>query len=383
MVADEGSGVPMETPNRQAQTSRAVSIGVLGAGAWGYNLVRNVAECEEAHLAVVCDTSDGARARVAKRFPGARVVSEYDELLATPGLDAVIIATPPKSHFGHARTAIRAGLGVLVEKPIATASSHAAELCRLARQAGVTLMCGHTMLFNNAVHEVKRRITCGELGDIRYLYCRRVNLGRVRPDVDALWNLAPHDISMICFLLDSWPHAVNARGWSYVQPLRNIADVCFFQMDFDGGVAVSGHVSWLDPQKDRRVVVVGSERMLVYDDLSPSQTIQIYDKSVEVEFQAPVDRYAEYGTRVRAGDLVVPHVSRTEPLAEEIKHFVDCVRHGRRPITDGMQGFRLVRVLEAMSESMCEGGKLIPVDYAEPSPAASNSEVPADALAPR
>lgn len=340
-----------------------VRIGVLGAGAWGTNLVRNVAACEEADLAVVCDSDEGARKRVLRRHRSTAVVADFGELLATPNLEGVIIATPPASHYEHARRALEAGYHVLVEKPICTTSADAASLCAIAERRGLTLMCGHTLLYSSAVEEMRRRIDAGELGDIRYVYCRRLNLGRVRPDVDALWNLAPHDIAVISHLLGAWPTSVNARGWSYLQPRHGIADVCFFQMEYPGGIAVSGHVSWLDPQKDRTLVVVGSDRMMVFDDMRPGQALQIFDKGVEVEFQSPMSSFAEYTTRVRSGDLVVPNVRQSEPLDEEIRHFARCIRSGARPLSDGWQGLRLVCVLEAMSKSMAERGQPIEVDY--------------------
>ncbi len=351
------------TAGSQAVSTEAVRIGVLGAGAWGNNLVRNVAACEEAELAGVCDRDDAARQRVRRRHRAAAVLSEFDDLLALPNLEGVIIATPPASHYEHARRALEAGLHVLVEKPICTTSADAATLCAIAEERGLTLMCGHTLLYSTAVEEMRRRIDAGELGDIRYVYCRRLNLGRVRPDVDALWNLAPHDIAVIAHLLGAWPTSVNARGWSYLQPRHGIADVCFFQMEFPGGIAVSGHVSWLDPQKDRTLVVVGSDRMMVFDDIRPGQALQIFDKGVEVEFQSPMSSFAEYTTRVRSGDLVVPNVRQSEPLDEEIRHFARCIRSGSRPLSDGWQGLRLVCVLEAMTRSMADRGRPTEVDY--------------------
>ncbi len=361
---------------------KPLGIGVLGAGAWGNNLVRNVAQCLDARLLAVCDASDEIRTRVKARYADTAVFSDFDAMLDVDGLDAVIVATPPNLHYAHARRVLDRGLHVLVEKPICTRREDAADLCRIADERGLVIMCGHTVLYNSVVHEVRRRMQSGELGDIRYLYCRRLNLGRVRPDVDALWNLAPHDISMMCYLLDAWPTAVNARGWSYLQPSKGIADVCFFQMEYAGGVAVSGHVSWLDPQKDRSVVVVGSERMLVYDDLDPSRTLQVYDKGVEVAFQSPMEHFADYTTRIRSGDLVIPNVRTNEPLAAEIEHFVECVRTDSRPLSDGRQGLALVNVLEAMSRSMNDQGRCISVDYDDDAVIAS-SAMPVSSVASR
>lgn len=339
-----------------------IRIGVVGAGAWGSILIRNVAECDAARLAVVCDTNLAALERISRRYHDVHLVQNYDALLNTKGLDAVIVGTPPGRHFDQARGALRAGLHVLVEKPICTTSREALELCNLADQNDRVLMCGHIPLYSNLLQNVKQRIDAGELGKIRYIYMRRLNLGRVRQDIDALWNLAPHDIAAACYLLDAWPRSVNAHGWSYLQPQRNIADVCFFQMEFADGVAVSGHVSWLDPQKDRTIVVVGSEKMLVYDDIDHSKHIQIFDKGVDVEFYASVKSFSEYAMRIRSGDLNIPNAQPVEPLAVEIAHFVECIETGDTPRTDGRQGLRLVRVLEGMSRSMTRKGANIEID---------------------
>jgi len=225
------------------------------------------------------------------------------------------------------------------------------------------LMVGHTFLYSNLVHEVKRRIDDGQLGEVLYLYSQRLNLGRVRRDVDALWNFAPHDVSITCFLLDAWPATVNASGASFIHPGSTIADVAFFQMSFDDGRFMGGHVSWLDPQKLRRMVVVGTEKMLVYDDVDSSHHIQIYDKSVAVEFQSGFADFSDFRTRIRAGDLVVPNIRLVEPLSVEIEHFAHCIESGETPRTDGTHGLRVVAALEAMSRSMANGGAAMRVGY--------------------
>lgn len=340
-----------------------VRVGVIGAGPWGNNLVRCVAESEAGDLVAVCEADASLRRRLAGRFPNARIVGGLDDLLAVGGVDAVVIATPASLHFGHARRALLAGKHVLVEKPLCTNTADAAELCRLAEAGGRVLLVGHTYLYNNLVHEVKRRIESGQLGRVRYLCSRRLNLGRVRTDVDALWNLAPHDVSIACCLLDGLPKSVSAYGWSYLQTERNIADVCFYQMEFEDGVAAAGHVSWLDPQKERTTVVVGSERMLVYDDMNASRHLQVYDRGVEMQFQAPLNAYSDFAARVRSGDLNIPNVRMVEPLAVETAHFLDCIRTGQRPRTDGWAGLDILCILETMSRSMSDGGRMLPVRY--------------------
>ena len=352
-----------------------INIGVIGAGAWGLNLIRNVALSPATDLIAVCDPSEKARRTVASRYRGASTTAHLEQFLDTDCMDAVIIASPACLHFEHARSALKAGFHVLVEKPLATRSQDAAELVRLAEQNGRILMVGHTFLYNNLVEEVKRRIDAGDLGDIRYMYGQRLNLGRVRSDVDVLWNLAPHDISIANFLQDARPLSVNARGASYVQVERNIADVAFFQMGYAGGQLFSGHVSWLDPQKIRRIVVVGSERMLVYDDMDASRHIQLYDKRVELEFQSPMQNFADFTTRVTAGDLVIPNIRLKEPLTVELEHFAASVRDGHRPRSDGRAGLELVCILEAMSASMEQGGAMLDVDYAPLGHASSTPRV--------
>jgi predicted dehydrogenase len=287
-------------------------------------------------------------------------------MLQRAELDALLIATPSHFHFEHARQALHAGIHVLVEKPMCMTSAEAQALVSLADARGLVLMAGHTFLYSDLVHEVKRRIDTGELGDVLYLYSQRLNLGRVRHDVDALWNFAPHDISIASFLLDAWPQTVNARGASLLPSGNGNADVAFFQMEFGGGCFMGGHVSWLDPQKSRRMVVVGTEKMLVYDDVDSQRHIQIYDKSVAVEFQSAFADFSEFKTRIRAGDLVIPCVRTTEPLSQEIEHFVRCIEGRETPRTDGKHGAMVVAVLEAMSESMARGGERIVVGKERP-----------------
>lgn len=348
-----------------------IRLGVLGAGAWGFNLVRAVAECPQTELTAVCDADPAARERVRRRFRQARVLDGPDDLLEDPDLDAILVATPPRLHYEHARRALEAGRHVWVEKPFCTNSQDAAELCRLADERHLVLMVGHTVLYNSLLHDVKRRLDAAELGRVQYVHMRRLNLGRVRADVDVLWNLAPHDLAMACYLMDAWPTRVNARGWGFLQPQRGLADVCFFQMEFDGGAAASGHVSWVDPRKDRTVVVVGSEKMLVYDDLDPTRHLQVYDKRVELEFHSPLDNFSDYAARVRSGDLSIPHVTPNEPLAAQMSHFAQCVQSGQPPLTDGRQGLRIVCLLEAMTRSMRGLGRIEDVHYlSAPRPAA-------------
>ncbi|MGB0715813.1 MAG: Gfo/Idh/MocA family protein [Phycisphaerae bacterium] len=350
-----------------------VRIGVIGAGGWGRNLLRVVDAHPDVSLAAICDPDETALESAHRRHPNACCFSDFDTMLkaatgtdggkATAPLDGVILASPPKYHSEQAKAAMTVGLDVLVEKPIALNSLDAGRLHQQATAAGRILMVGHTFLYSNLVHAVKDRITSGELGDVLCLQSQRLNLGRVRTDVDALWNFAPHDISIANFLLDAWPTHVNARGHSFIQPELNIADVAFFQMEFANGPVMGGQVSWLDPLKTRRMVIVGRERMLVYDDMDAQRHIQIFDKCVEREFQASPDDFCDFRTKVRAGDVVTPHIQLVEPLHVEIDHFQTCIRNRTQCRTDARHGWMTVNVLEAMSRSMNEGGARVAVDH--------------------
>lgn len=341
-----------------------IRIGISGVGAWGRNLLRNVVAGENTALVAVCDPDSGAMRPVAANHD-VKLYTGFSELIEDTGLDAIIIASPPALHYEQARLAIEAGLDVMVEKPMCMTGAEAQKLVALAADRQRVLMVGHTFLYSNLVHEVKRRIDSGELGHVLYMYGQRLNLGRVRRDVDALWNLAPHDISITSYLFDAWPESVSARGSSFIQKQDAIADVAFFQMDFERDRIMSGHVSWLDPQKVRKMVVVGSEKMLVYDDLDSQRHVQIYDKSVAVEFQSGTQDFCDFRTRTRAGDLVVPQIGLVEPLGVEVAHFADCVRDRTTPRTDGIHAMWVINVLEAMSQSMREAGANVPVEYGE------------------
>ena len=303
--------------------------------------------------------------RFGARYPEAKRYDRLDAALADPDIDAVIVATPSGLHFEHARAALEAGKHVMVEKPLAHTVAEAVALTAMAAERGLTLMVGHTFLYNNIVHEVKRRIDAGDLGEIFYAYSQRLALGRFRRDSDVMWTLAPHDISILNYFFDAPPVRVSARGHTYVhrQVPDAAAEVCFAQLAYPDGRSAHLHLSWLDPQKRRDMVLVGSERMLVYDDMNPDAHIRIYDKKAESEFQgAPAD-FADFGTRVRAGDLTIPNIRLSEPLASEIDHFVTSV------LTDGHHGTEVVAVMEALSRSMAEDGAPVDMSYPEPGPA--------------
>jgi predicted dehydrogenase len=326
-------------------------VAVIGAGAWGVNHVRAFARLRGAQVAVVCDASAEARARAQSLAPGARAEAEPAAVLAAPDVDAVVLATPAVTHARLALESLAAGKHVFVEKPLALSSADAAAVVAAAEAAGRVLMVGHLMLYHPGVERLRRMVRDGELGTLHYLYAQRVNLGRLRRDENALWSLAPHDVSMILALLDEQPASVSARGGCYLQ--RGIEDVVFVTLRFPSGLLASIQLSWLDPRKERRLTVVGSKKMVEFDDVHPVEKLRIYDKGYDrpPEFT----EYAEY-LSIRNGDIHIPQLAMTEPLELECRHFIECVRSGRRPLTDGASALAVVRVLEAAQCSLAADG---------------------------
>lgn len=340
-----------------------VKIAVVGAGYWGPNLIRNIVAHPEALLVGVCDADPAALQRLASQYPGVPLFERIDDMLADSHADALAIATPTSSHYEHAKLALQAGLHVLVEKPATQSAAQMVELIDLADMAHRVLMVGHTFMYNNIVREVKHRIEAGELGEIQYAYSHRLNLGRFRRDTDVLWTLAPHDISILDYWLESRPHQVSARGLSHVQRGQGIADVCFALLDYPGDVSAHLHMSWLDPQKIRQMIVVGDKKMLIYDDLDPNRHIQIFDKGVRWEHRGPAVHFAEFTARLRAGDVVIPNIRLVEPLSVEMDHFVRCIQDRAQPLTDGRQGLEIVAILEGLTLSMQKEGRVVSVEY--------------------
>jgi predicted dehydrogenase len=334
-----------------------VRIAQVGLGYWGPNLARNLATVDGGELVMLCDANAERLGKMGRQVPSARQVTDFADVLADAGVDAVVLATPVDTHFELARRALEAGKHVLVEKPLATTSAECETLIELADTRGLRLMVGHVFLFNAAVQKVKEYIDGGELGELYYVYSQRLNLGQVRSDVNAMWNFAPHDLSILCHWLGREPTAVRAHGHSYIQP--GVEDVVFMNLDFPGGIGANIHISWLDPLKVRRMTVVGSEKMVVYDDVSADAKVIVYDRGVTKRLkdrsEASLGAYRSYGEfqlLLRAGDVLIPKVDFTEPLKLECQHFVDCIRTGATPLADGRQGLMVVRALEAAQRSL-------------------------------
>jgi len=329
-----------------------ITLAQLGCGYWGPNLLRNFSALPGCQVKYLADPNPERRSFVTKNFPGTLAVADWQTVFADPSVDAVVIATPAGVHFELALAALRAGKHVFVEKPMATTVAEVDELVAEARVRNRTLMVGHTFLYNSAVRYVKGLIDRGELGEIRYIYSQRLNLGRIRSDIDALWNFAPHDISIIQYWLgDPTPTHVSRSGMAYMQP--GIDDVVFLNLVYPSKVMANIHVSWLDPQKVRKMIVVGSRKMVVYDDIAEDK-IAIYDKGIDrravlgenMDYDKP---HAEFS--YRSGDILLPQVKFVEPLRTEAAHFIDCIRTGTEPLTGGTHARTVVDILERSSSN--------------------------------
>lgn len=330
-----------------------MNAGVVGCGYWGPNLVRNLFEsgrCEQ----VYCYDPDRSRLKwVSGRFPSVRIASSLEELIAA--CDAVLVSTPVSTHASIAHAVIASGKGVFVEKPLAGSVKEAAQLVMAAEAQDVTLMVGHTFVYSSPVQKVKEYIDGGLLGDLYFVSSSRVNLGLHRQDVNVIWDLAPHDVSMLIHWLGEAPSEVSANGRACV---GLHADVATMHCKFASGVVANLEVSWLAPSKLRRTVVVGSRKMVVYDDTQPSEKIKLFDSGAEVSAPAT---YGEYQLTYRSGDMVSPRISATEPLLVQINHFLDCVQNGTTPSTDGRVGLQVVATIEAACESLRSNGRLVSI----------------------
>ncbi len=324
----------------------AVRVGVAGLGYWGPNLARNFAGIAGCELAWLCDGDPEALQRIAASHPGVRTTEALDDLLADAALDAVVLATPVPTHADLAVRVLQAGKHCFVEKPLATRVADAERAVEAADAAGRALMVGHLLEYHPGIAKLKEIATSGELGDIYYVYGNRLNLGKLRADENALWSLGAHDVSVLLHLLDEEPHEVEARGESYMR--QPVEDVVFCFLRFPSGRAAHLHLSWLDPHKERRFTVVGSKRMATFDDMALEGKVTVYDKGFDEDSRS----YGEYITR--SGDIWSPRIPNREPLRLECEHFVECVRTGATPRSDGRSGLRVVRVLQALQARLEE-----------------------------
>ncbi len=316
-------------------------------------------ELLDAKVVTVCDSRRERLDEVARRFPGIGLTTSLNDALQTPGVDAVVICTSASSHYQLVRQSLCAGKSVLVEKPIATTPWESQELVELAEMKGLTLMVGHTFLYNDGVRLTKQQLFAANMGKIYYLYSCRTNLGPVRQDVNAVWDLAPHDISIFNYLLDDVPVWVSAVGLSVLSDTRE--DVGFITLGYNNNVIGNIHVSWADPNKVRELVVVGSRRRIVFDDLQSIERVKIYEKGI-TPAPAEASTFGEYQFQIRDGDIFSPRVEVSEPLKNQCSHYLDCLQHGLRPLTDGRAGLAVVQVLTAIEESIAHNGAPVGVN---------------------
>jgi len=334
-----------------------LNVAVVGLGYWGPNLLRNLYELNRTQKLFACDLKEPNLQRVRTRYPTVEISTNYEALLNNGNLDAVVIATPVSTHFSLAKRALEAGKHVFIEKPFTARREEAETLIDLAEKNGRVLMVGHTFEFSPPVLKIKEILRSGELGKVFYISASRVNLGLHQKDVSVIWDLAPHDFSSIFFWMDEEPVRISAMGRDYVQ--RGIPDVAFINLEFPSGTIANVQVSWLAPSKLRRTTIVGSEKMLVYDDTENIEKVKIFDKGVD--YKDP-ETFGEYQLSYRSGDVISPRLDTYEPLRKEMEHFLDCCENGGRPRTDGWNGLRVVRALEAAEKSMRNGGVVVDVE---------------------
>jgi predicted dehydrogenase len=333
-----------------------INVGVVGVGGWGQNLARTFSQLPESTLKYICDLDPSRLERLRRQLPGTSVTTRYEDLLEDPEIQGIVIATTAASHYGLCKSALLAGKDVFVEKPFVLEVSQAEHLIELAERTRRVLMVGHLLEYHPVINRLKAMIDSGELGEIYYIYNQRVNLGRVRDDENAHWNFAPHDVSSILYLLGQEPTDVAARGQSYLQP--GIEDVVFMTMNFNNRRMAHIHVSWLDPHKVRKITIVGSKKMAVFDDGESTDKLKIYDKSAEQN--ASYGTFAEY-ISLRFGDITIPHLKMDEPLRLECRHFLDCVRDRTQPLSDGYDGLRVVKILTAAQRSLESNGSPVEI----------------------
>jgi predicted dehydrogenase len=327
-----------------------VRIGIIGYGYWGPNLTRNFYEIPTSNLVAVADLCEDRLVQAKSRYPNLTVTQDYQELFKL-GLDAVVIATPPITHYPVAKNCLEHNLNVLIEKPLTLKSEHAEELIRLANEKCLTLMVGHTFEYNSAVHALKKYIDSGELGEIYYMDAARLNLGLFQRDSNVLWDLAPHDISILLYLLGKRPISVSAQGSACV--FNEIQDVVYVNLKFPDNISAHIHVSWLDPCKVRRITVVGSKKMAVYNDIENDAKIKIYDKGVDSPEYT--NGFGEFHCNYRTGDITIPNIRFIEPLRQECQHFIDSIINHTEPRSCGRDGLEVVKVLEAAQHSLMNG----------------------------
>lgn len=338
-----------------------VNIAVVGCGYWGPNLIRNFNSISDCKVKYVCDNNKNRLAYLQDIYPSIETTTEFNDLINNTEINAIVVATPVRFHFEMARKSLLAGKHTFIEKPMASSVAECEELLEIAKKKQLKLMVGHTFIYSPPVRKIKEIVTAGDLGEIQYISARRLNLGLFQTDINVAWDLAPHDISIILYILNQDPISVNCQGKAHVNP--EIEDVTNITINFPNGGFATIQSSWLDPNKIREMTFVGSKRMLVYNDLEPIEKIKIYDKRVETP--PHYDTFAEFQYSYHYGDMYSPYLKQFEPLKVECQHFLDCVRNGAKPLTCGKEGMKVIQILEATSKSLKKNGAAVAIGHSE------------------
>jgi predicted dehydrogenase len=331
---------------------KIVNVGVVGCGYWGPNLIRNFRALSDCKMKVICDQDVNRLKQLKALYPEVNTETVFEKVLADKSIDALIIATPVRFHYKMAKASLEAGKHTFIEKPMASSSAECEELNEIATKNGLTLMIGHTFLYSSPVRKIKEIVKSGDIGQIQYISSRRLNLGLYQKDINVAWDLAPHDLSIILYIMEQSPLSVNCRGNCHITP--GIEDVTNMALTFPNNQLATVQNSWLDPRKVREMTIVGTRRMIVYDDVEPLEKIKIYD--ARVDRPPHYNTFAEFTYSYHYGDIYVPYVKQEEPLKVECQHFIDCINTGASPISNGQRGLELVRILEASSKSLKANG---------------------------
>jgi len=342
----------------KAGDKKLIQIAVAGCGYWGPNLIRNFRYLSDCKVHTVCDLKDNRLAHMKELYPEVETTKEFDQVVQNPAIDAVVVATPVRFHFEMAKAILQAGKHVFIEKPMASSVAECKELIKLAERQNLTIMLGHTFIYSPPVRKIKEIIDNGDIGEIQYISSRRLNLGLFQTDINVAWDLAPHDISIILYILGRPPESVNCQGKAHVNP--KIEDVTNMTLNFENGGFAIVQSSWLDPNKVREMTFVGSKRMLLYNDLEPIEKIKIYDKRVETP--PHYDTFAEFHYSYHYGDMYAPYIKQYEPLRVECQEFLDSIKTGSKPLTGGLEGLHVVQILEASSKSLKNDGARVKID---------------------
>jgi len=337
-----------------------INVGVIGCGYWGPNLIRNFVMCSETELVWACDLDEIRLQKVLRPYPSIRQTTDIKDVLADDGVDAIAIATPVHTHFPIAKACLESGKHVLIEKPLASSVAQGEELVNLAEKNNLRLMCDHTFCYTGAVRKIREIVKSGALGDLHYFDSVRVNLGLFQQDVNVVWDLAPHDLSIVDFVVDEKPVLVSAHGVSHAG--NDIENIAYISLGYQNSFIAHFHVNWLSPVKVRKTMIAGSEKMLVWNDLDQAEKIKIYDKGIKIK-QGEREQKERLLVSYRSGDMYAPRIDQVEALSLMVKEFADCIQENRPALTDGDAGLRVLRVLEAANRSIKADGANVRIDY--------------------